>query len=471
MISSLFLAQARLVRRTYYDETFLHPLGATAVVILGLLTFTLPRRLAVLPFLVLVCFIPSSQRVAIAGLDFSLLRILVICGGVRLLFKGEIRDVQWTTLDKLMLAWGVVEASAYVLLHRNFGAVVYMSGRMLESLGMYFVARGFIRSWRDLRNIAIALALLSIPSAAAFIREKTTARNLFSVFGGVSEVTAVRQGKLRAMGALGHPILAGCFWAAAAPLIASLWWAKRHVLAVVGVVCSFIVVIACASSTPLGGFMAGIAAASLFTIRTSMHQVRMAIVLMLVAAQIQMDQPIWHLLVSIDLVGGSTGWHRYILVDAWIRRFPEWALFGSRNTAAWGFGLDDVTCQYVLEGVRGGFAAFVLFMAQIVVSFKYVGVLLRATFNDRFVHMMAWMMGVTLFIHCIQFIAVSYFGQVHFSWYMLLAALASLTGGWKHAEATSTEPALSAGAAGAAVARLPAALVPNRRRRLLGEPV
>ena len=471
MIPSLFLAQARLVRRKYYDETFLHPLGATAVIVLGLLVFTLPRRLAVLPFLVLVCFIPSSQRVAIAGLDFSLLRILVICGGVRLLVRGELRDVQWTTMDRLMLAWGVVEASAYVLLHKNFGAVVYMSGRMLESLGMYFVARGFIRSWADVRAIAVTLAVIAIPSAVAFIHEKMTARNLFSVFGGVAEITAIRYGKLRAMGAMGHPILAGCFWAAATPLMAALWWNGRRVLAVVGVVCGLVVVIACASSTPLGGFMAGLMAASLFPIRASMHQLRMTIVLMLVAMQIQMDNPIWHLLVQIDLVGGSTGWHRYMLVDSFVKRFAEWAPLGARNTAAWGFGLDDVTCQYVLEGVRGGFGALALFVAYIVVAFKYVGVLLRATVADRALQVMAWALGVTLFIHCVQFVAVSYFGQVHFSWYMLVATLASLAGGWKHAEVTSTEPALADGAAGTAVAAAPAGAMIPRRRRLLGEPV
>ena len=49
-----------LVRAGYYDSTLLHPLGALAIVVLGLLTMVLPRRLAILPRSGARSFVPET---------------------------------------------------------------------------------------------------------------------------------------------------------------------------------------------------------------------------------------------------------------------------------------------------------------------------------------------------------------------------------------------------------------------------
>lgn len=41
--------------------------------------------------------------------------------------------------------------------------------------------------------------------------------------------------------------------------------------------------------------------------------------------------------------------------------------------------------------------------------------------------LIAWALGTVLFMHCMNFIAVSYFEQIVALWYMTLAAIASLT--------------------------------------------
>ena len=46
----------------------------------GGLVFLASRRMALTPLMVLICFIPSAQRIVIFGADFTLLRIMVLFG-------------------------------------------------------------------------------------------------------------------------------------------------------------------------------------------------------------------------------------------------------------------------------------------------------------------------------------------------------------------------------------------------------
>ena len=138
--------------RNYIDQTLLHPLGATALVVLGILTFTLPRRKAIFPLLTMACFVSSAQRISLGGLDLTLLRLIIFFGLIRLFVKGEWREIRICRPDKLIIGWAVVQATAYVLLHKKFGSVIYMSARMFEGLGTYFLVRGLIRDWRGERQ-------------------------------------------------------------------------------------------------------------------------------------------------------------------------------------------------------------------------------------------------------------------------------------------------------------------------------
>jgi hypothetical protein len=70
---------------TWADQTLVHPLGLTALVVLALLQLALPRRQALLPMILMACLMSPRQRIVIATLDFTFLRILVISGWTRLL--------------------------------------------------------------------------------------------------------------------------------------------------------------------------------------------------------------------------------------------------------------------------------------------------------------------------------------------------------------------------------------------------
>ena len=449
----------------YYNTTHLHPLGALAVAVCGMLTLSLPRRLAMFPFLVVVCFIPSVQRLNLGGLDFTLLRIMILFGWIRILSRGELQRITKNRADTIIVAWALAEAAAYILLRRDFSSVVYMAGLMFDSLGMYFIVRALIKNWEDLQRLAVGLVIVSVPMALAFAFEKLTSRNLFALFGGASAITSIRDGKLRAVGAFSHPILSGCFMASIVPFMVARWWTggAGRMQAVLGFVCSTIVILACASSTPMAALFAGIMAAFFWILRTQMQSIRWGIVAGLIGLHFVMEQPVWHLICRVDLAGGSTGWHRFLLIDNAIHRVGEWGLLGTVSTIHWGRDMHDITNQFVLEGVRGGLSALILFSVLVGVSFANVGTTWRRIDESDFAaRAMSWALGVSLFIHFASFWGVSYFGQTTFSWFLTVGAIASMA--TAPVQSSATQPA------GPTLARPLPELVPDARLGRSGRP-
>ena len=62
----------------YYNQTILHPLALVVLGILSLWMVLTPRRTALLPILILSCFISPAQRLVIVGLDFTMLKIMLL---------------------------------------------------------------------------------------------------------------------------------------------------------------------------------------------------------------------------------------------------------------------------------------------------------------------------------------------------------------------------------------------------------
>ncbi len=87
----------------YANQSTVHPFGLLAVTILGIYVLVLPRRLSILPFLVIACFISAAQRIVIAGCYFDFLRIMVLLGIIRVVFRKEYLNFTWGALDTLMM--------------------------------------------------------------------------------------------------------------------------------------------------------------------------------------------------------------------------------------------------------------------------------------------------------------------------------------------------------------------------------
>lgn len=405
--------------------------------LLSLTIVVIPRKYLLLPFAVGACWAPADQRIVIQTLDFHVLQILVLVGVARLWVYGEAIPIRWNRFDRLVLAWAVVHTSVYIAQWRSFGAAIYMSGRLLEWLGPYWIFRQCVRSWKDLGFVYAVLAVCALAMTPFVAAEWVTGRNPFLLLGRVT--TFIREGSYRCQATFPHAIIMGLFWATLVPLFVGFARQKKHPWLFWGAVAaSTFMIWTSASSTPVLTLLALALLLLAYPLRHYTGTAAWGVVALLFALQMVMKAPVWHLQARVGIIAGSTGWHRYYLTDQAIRHFFEWMLLGTRDTRHWGLGLEDVTNQFILEGVRGGLVTLVLFCVLLFVFGRmFVRLSLRSA--DRGESHLAWCAFVTLLAHVVSFFGVSYFGQITLLWYLLLAS-AGCFYGQAYEKPASTRP-------------------------------
>jgi hypothetical protein len=409
--------------------TQVHPLGAAMLGVFAVLAILIPRRWSALPVILLLCFIPAGQRLVIATIDFTFIRLLMVAVWVRIMVRGEWRPLVWNHLDRAMVLWAATSVVTGYLLGMTLTILINRLGAAVDAMMVYFFFRQLIRSHDDLILLTTQFLLSSFAVAGFFFIESRTSRNMFAIFGGVPAITDIRDGRLRCQGAFAHAILAGCFWGCLIPLyLLRAWSGRGWILTSCGIVAALLIVLFCASSTPIMGLGFGMVAAAAYFARSGLRWFRWLIFLWLCVLHfVLMKQPVWHLLARVDILSGSTGWHRYHLVDKFIARFDEWWLVGTLRTGHWGPGLHDITNQFVAEGVAGGIWRLGLFIWVVWLAFTGVSRSMRLPESGRFYQLATWALGTVMFMHCMNFIAVTYFEQIVVEWQMTLAAIASLT--------------------------------------------
>jgi hypothetical protein len=415
-------------------STFINPLGLAFTLTMCVLLVILPRKYAMFPILALVCYMTMGMRVMIVGLNFTMIRILLMFAWFRLIARGEYRRIKFNTLDKVVIATCISGLVAYVLLWQTGDAFKWKLGEAYNQLGMYFFFRIFLRDEQDVVQALKISAFAVLPLASAMYWENHTAHNPFAIFGGVPELTFVRDDRLRCEGPFAHPILAGTFGSSMMPLFVGLWLylKKGRIWIIPAIIASFIIMLTSASSGPLLTFCLGILAFMFWPLRKSMRKIRWAMVGILVTLQIFMKAPVWFLLARVDVVSGSTGYHRAVLIDRAFANLSDWWLVGTKSTEAWADKNDhlfDVTNAYILQGANGGLLTMILFIATICVAYKAVGRTVRLGEVDRPGSpslKLVWALGAALLVHTASYISVSYFDQNFVTWLMLLAFIAVL---------------------------------------------
>lgn len=412
-----------------YNQTNLNPLAFAFTLIMCIAIFRVRREYIIVPLILVACFITNMQRISLAGVDFSMLRIITIVGLLRIAVRRDQMSMTLNSVDKVVISYSIIKIISFTILWSSMNAFIYIMGLTLDTLGAYFLIRFAIYDLKEYDTIIKTMIFSAIfVSIFMIIEHLSGGRNIFSVFGGVPEMSEVRNGRLRAQGAFGHSIMAGTFGAALLPLSWALWQSQKKYkkIALAGIVCSFIIAFASSSSGPIMSLLFGIFGISFWIFNKYTSIFRNLFFLSLVVLHLIMKAPIWHLIARIDIVGGSTGYHRYLLMDAAIHNFSGWFLFGIRDTAVWGRGLQDITNQYILEGSQGGVITMILFIVIIVKCFSTIG-FVRSKFSENpEIQKYIWGLGVVLFAHTINFISVSYFEQLVFIFYLLLAMISSL---------------------------------------------
>jgi hypothetical protein len=390
-----------------------------ALLVLAGLVLVIPKRYILVPYMIAACFVPQDQRIIILGLDFTVLRFLVVAGVARIVISGAARPIAWNRFDKLVVAWGLVGALIYTVRWGTMAAAINRSGFLFDLFGFYWIFRQTIESWDDVRRAFATLAICALVMVPFVAHEWNTGVNPFAgILGRVA--TNVREGNYRCQATFPHSIMMGLFWVGMVPLFVGfaryshprwVFWA--------GVAASGFMAYSTASSTPiLSLFLVGALLAA-YPWRQYTGAAAKLIPFILIGLQMVMKAPVWHLISRVSVVSGSTGWHRFNLIDNAINHFSEWMLLGTKSTEHWGFGLGDVTNQFVLEGVRGGLVTLVLFCIMLYVACK---TFVRLSFSpQRTQSYLGWCGFVTIVAHCVAFMGVSYFGQIITILYLGLA--------------------------------------------------
>ncbi|MCP5067764.1 MAG: hypothetical protein GY946_14480, partial [bacterium] len=420
-----------------YGETDINLLAVAITIAMSIVLFRCERKYAIIPILVVFHLIPHSVRLVIAGIDFSMMRLVIVVGLVRMLVWSDFKRIpKMNSLDKAFCIWILVGTVFHTLRDLSVGTLIYRIGFDLDALGIYFISRWAIRTQADIiRALQFALPMLGLIAIGMLI-EWNTAYNVFEVIGA-DEQTWIKNGKVRPAGPMSNPIMAGSWGAGLVGLYLGMYMmgAGSRFGAIVGIVLGTAIMALSGSSGPAFAYMAVIGGGLLWPVRGRSNQIRWGVLGLMLFVHLVREKPVWHLIGRASELTGGTGYHRVRLIDGAVNQIGSWWLRGTKSTASWGFGLQDVTNHYLLEGVRGGIWTVIAFITVLVLSFKAIGIMLDSTHRSlpgrtpeaaRRQEYFAWGLGVCLTSHCVAFISVSYFGQVQLLFFFLIACAGCL---------------------------------------------
>jgi hypothetical protein len=413
-------------------ETQVHPIIVVAMLVAVALILFVPRKRVIVPFLAAALLIPMDQVLVLGPFHFPMLRLLIALCWVPMLLRntpGErIFSGGFNGLDKAVILWTSFTAIATVALWQDTAALNNQAGLLYTVFGLYFVLRSLIRDEEDVQRAIRALAYVSAVIALIMAVEQIIHHNPYALLGGsrawTRETLMVREGGLRSLGPFQHPILAGVFGAVSLPLFVGLWRKGGNTrTAIVGMVASTIITLTSESSTPLLAYAGGIFALCVWPLRRQMRVVRWGLVTALIGLHLVMKAPVWALIARIDLTGGSSSYHRYMLVDQCIRHFSDWWLVGVKETASWGWDMWDLANQYVAVADTTGLIPLIFFLAILVFGFKYLGRARKAVEGEPQQERFLWALCAALFANCVAFFGISYSDQTMVLWYLLLSII------------------------------------------------
>src|SRR5580700_3908013 len=161
------------------EESVIHPLIAVYLLIAIVLILVLPRRKAIVPFLIPFFTIPGGQVVVLGGFHFTALRILILVGLARWVFSPKTlsdgkKPRGFNGVDWAVISWSIVAAIAFCLEYKETQAVVKEAGVLLDTLGGFLVVRFLIPDGDALERTVKTLAAICLILGVCMVNEFVT---------------------------------------------------------------------------------------------------------------------------------------------------------------------------------------------------------------------------------------------------------------------------------------------------------
>ena len=241
-----------------------------------------------------------------------MLRILVLFALVRVGARGEAQRLQATPLDYTLLAYALVLTTAYTIREGDFSAFVNRAGILLRRPGHLFHGprpgahpsrrdhhgeggRGVLHGVGRLHGRRVEHGPEHVLGDGGRSRDHDDPGWPPPLPGGLrphrsSPGSSAPAGSRSSRPSTSH---------------------KQRALAIAGGVASALIVVFSSSSTPVLGLAIALGAMALWYFRIYVPWMRRITYASLVLIHIFWQHPVWFLLARINVVGGSTGYHRY----------------------------------------------------------------------------------------------------------------------------------------------------------------
>jgi hypothetical protein len=406
-------------------ETFLHPLAAGWICIAIWLIFFLPRNRIIFPFLLAFFTIPFAQVVVLGGIHFPAIRILILAGLIRAVIGNRSSGPRFAGgfngIDAVVVLWTVSALVIVSLQWMEVQPLIKFIGDFVDSLGAYLAVRFMIPNRGALQYTVKAFAVVCLILGLAMVSEQFTHQNAFGFLG--ANPPTVRDGHVRAEGVLGS-IQGGTFGGVLIPLFLWLWEEKESRLAAsLGLFGGTAMAFASHASTSWLAYAAGLGGLAFWVLRKRMRLMRWGLVAMLIGLHLVMHGPVWSLIEKIDLTGGSSSYHRYMLVDNCIRHFSNWWLLGYKDYGSWGFDMWDLCNQFVAVALTGGLLSLIFYIMIFSRGFGALGRARKLVEGDPKQEWLLWCLGSTLFANVVASFGINYMIQLQLLLFPLLACI------------------------------------------------
>lgn len=397
-------------------------------VVLCAMQFRLSRAWAFLPLLVAACHTPYIPFMA----GMTVARTVVLCGLLRAGLNGWLSWSIRNSLDRLVAVFAVLVLFSTIghgWEHNN--PLMARLRLVVDVVGTFLYMRAYLADRDSLERFAVGLSLVLVPFALFMVMEKQSGLNPYAIVGAGNLHSLIREGEFRAQGPFGTPILAGTVGAGAIPLFIALWNNRRK-FALTGIIAAVVIVYASASSGPISTMAIGLAMVAFWKWRVHLKPALIGFGILLLILQMFKNRPIWYLMALMDLVGGSTGWHRAYLIDMAVQHLDEWWLLGTDFTRHWmPYGLAavpehcDLTNYYIHLGVMSGFGVIICLLVIQWRSFRILSERMRELRgSDPAAEFDLWCIMSIFIAHAVTFLSISYFDQVYVFFWGLLGGLA-----------------------------------------------
>jgi hypothetical protein len=408
-------------------ETVLDPVVAVCMLIAIILILALPREKAIVPFLVSFFMIPLSQVILVGGMHFTVVRIIILVVVARMaFFKSKSSSAGrlpggFNAIDRVVVLWIVSAFVVVTIQWMDPQATIKFAGDFIDSMGGYLAVRFLIPDREAVRRAIKAFAVVCLIQGVCMESEHFTLHNVFAFVGGGSP--EIRDGHIRAQGLLGA-LYGGAFAGVLITVFIWLWTdGKYRIAAVAGIVGCTAMVVSSHASTSYMAYGGGILGLCFWPLRKNMRAVRWGLVGALTVTHLVMHGPVWSLIEHIDLGGGSSGYHRFMLIDTLIHHFGEWWLIGTRNNGAWGWESWDTCNEFVDVGVKGGLLTLIFYITTLKRGFAAVGNTRRVASGDKKQQWFVWCLGSSLFANVVAQFGINYMVQLQLVLFPLLACI------------------------------------------------